>query len=98
MTEDELQAKVTAMCDERGLMWHHCRDSRRCHGRRGLPDLLLAGEHGVLFRELKGEHGVTSSMQDLWGWILRKAGQDWALWRPSDLESGLIAAEMEKIS
>lgn len=104
MTETELQREVQALCDELGLLWHHCRDSRACDGPRGLPDLIVAGPRGVLFAELKSEDGDRSADQDLWGWTLTRAAEgesrrmNYRLWRPAHLASGLIATELRRIA
>lgn len=104
MTETELQREVQALCNKYGLLWHHCRDSRACYGPRGLPDLIVAGPRGVLFAELKSEDGDTSADQDLWAWTLTRAAEvgsvrlDYQMWRPADLDSGLIATELRRIS
>lgn len=107
MTEDELEAEMEALCPRLGLVYHHCRHSRRCRGAPGFPDLTIAGPRGVMFRELKSENGETSPGQDLWGWLLQDrqgvfglpAGQvpRWRVWRPGDLESGEIRAELEQL-
>jgi hypothetical protein len=90
VTEEEFTGSVVARIDRLGLMYHHCRDSRKCAGRRGFPDLVSAGRRGVLFAELKMPDGETSAEQDLWAWTLRKAGQAWVLWEPADLDNGVI--------
>lgn len=95
MTEDQLQREVESLCQKLGLLFHHCCDSKRCRGPRGLPDLIIVGRSGVLFRELKSEDGETSAEQDRWGWYL---GRDlWRVWRPADLTLGLIQRDLEEI-
>lgn len=97
MTEAELQAEVIAECERFGLLWHHCPFGRRCDGSPGLPDLIIAGERGVIFRELKTEAGQTSADQDRWAWDLTRPEGGffrWGIWRPSDLESGRIKDEL----
>jgi hypothetical protein len=79
-----------------GLRVFHCYDARRGWG-RGYPDLTIAGNGGVIFRECKTERGKTSAEQDDWAVVLQAAGQDWAIWRPSDLTSGRIQRELEKV-
>jgi hypothetical protein len=98
MTERELVAEVTNLCDQLGLLWHHCRDTRPCRGPRGLPDLIITGPRGVIFAELKSEDGATSPDQDLWLWTLRKGGATIELWRPADLESGIVRALLEQLA
>jgi hypothetical protein len=97
MTEGELVAEITKLCGQLGLLWHHCRDSRHCHGQKGLPDLLIAGPHGVLFTEIKSAAGELTADQDMWIWMLAKQVSI-EVWRPADLESGLIRSELEAIT
>lgn len=99
MTEDELYWKVTAgsrkspgLCRRLGVRWFHPYDSRR--SQPGWPDLTLVGVAGICFRELKTEHGELRPEQREWADVLRAAGQDWSVWRPSDLASGRIEAEL----
>ena len=100
MTEAELQHEVEKLCDELGLLWHHCHDSRHCDGRRGFPDLVIIGPCGLLLAELKSAAGETSSGQDLWLWHLAKipGPRIWAIWRPADLASGRIRNELFAIA
>ena len=98
MTEAELLAEVTAAADERGLLWHHCDDSRRCSGPRGFLDLVLVGPDGkVMLAELKGEDGETSANQDAWIWRLHEGGTAYAVWHPSDWRSGMIQAALDRL-
>lgn len=59
-------------------------------GETGLPDLLLVGKRGILFRELKAEGGDLSTAQRIYGYRITAAGGDHAVWRPEDLASGSI--------
>lgn len=100
MTEAELVTEVIQLCKQLGLLWHHCREARTCRGPRGLPDLIIAGQHGLIFAELKSETGETSPEQDLWLWTLDRIGSlDMVahVWRPLDLESGEIRLKLESI-
>lgn len=106
MNETELLFAVVDLLDEvtwvrrasGELAWHHCIDSRDCIGTRGLPDLIIIGEHGIIFAELKTEYADLNAHQDFWAWILSHHGQVvYALWRPSDLASGRIRRELEEI-
>ena len=52
---------------------------------KGFPDLVLAHpKHGILFRELKSDHGTLSKHQIEWLDLLYTAGGDSAVWRPRD--------------
>lgn len=96
MTEADLTGAVIALAEELGLLVHWCRDSRKCKGRKGLPDLIIVGRK-LLFAELKSGTGGTSGDQDLWLWHLDRAGQMWVLWRPADYENGTIRETLEAL-
>lgn len=97
MTELELLAEVTALCDRLGLLWHHDPDSRFVKGTPGFPDLVIVGKR-VLWAELKSDLGDTSAEQDLWHWTLHRADQTVAIWRPRDLENGAVEALLRGIT
>ena len=90
MTEAEFAGEVEARIRAAGLLYHWCRDSRRCAGQRGFPDLIIAGSRGLLAAELKLADGETTAGQDLWGWTIRESGHAWVLWQPADLGNGRI--------
>jgi len=96
VTEDELLIKVTAAAGERGVLWHHCTDSRKCQGHCGIPDLVLLGRK-LLLAELKGEDGDTSADQDEWLWRLHESGMPYAVWSPSHWRSGVIQAALDEL-
>jgi hypothetical protein len=90
VTEDELAAEIITLCRRHGLLVHHCRDSRRCQGTPGLPDLMIVSRNGILLAELKGRDGDTSADQDAWLYTLHQARVPYAVWRPQDWEAGTI--------
>jgi hypothetical protein len=94
VTEQVLQAAVTQFCRSLGIAWYHTYDSRRSN--KGWPDLVLCGR-GLLHRELKTDQGKLTAEQERWGDKLRRAGADWAVWRPADLRSGRILRELMEI-
>lgn len=109
MTETEFLEKVTMMAAGKGLLWHHCTDSRRCDGQRGFPDLVIVGPRGITLVELKIPGGETSAEQDLWHWTLNQVdslcgrecernGQFHQLWTPSGLENGRIERELSDLA
>ena len=98
MTETELLYAITSgsqkrpgLCAQLGIRWYHAHDSRRSVP--GWPDLVLVG-NSIIFRELKSATGTLRPEQHDWRDVLCVAGADWAIWRPADLESGRIEAEL----
>lgn len=104
MSEDDLLASVVELAQLRGILVHHSRPARMKDGRwvtpitgdKGLPDLILVGSRGVLFRELKAQKGRTTEEQNTWLARLLKARADAAVWRPSDWPTR-IHTELEAI-
>lgn len=95
MTEAHFQGSVIAICKLLGVAWFHPYYSERSVP--GYPDLTLCGNRGVLFRELKTEVGKLTRTQEEWLTRLSKASQDADVWRPADLASGRILAELKAI-
>lgn len=88
MTEAELRAAIIGdggLCEKLGLDWHYCADSRRCQGRPGFPDLVIAARDRVLVVELKADDGIVSPEQYQWLMVLNGV-----VLGPADLASGLI--------
>jgi hypothetical protein len=98
LTEAELTGEILSLAGELGVLAHHCPDSRRCHGPKGFPDLVLAGTRGTVFAELKNDYSDTTADQEWWRWHLVKSGQHWRLWRPADLANGTIRSTLERIA
>ena len=96
MNEAELEKEVHGLIKFYGLFGFHAHDSRRSVG-KGFPDWVICGKGGLLFRELKSDHGELSPEQRRWRNILLASGQDWAVWRPADLVSGRIENELGDI-
>jgi hypothetical protein len=99
MTETELLTAVTVGTRERpglcmllGVRYYHPYSSQRCVP--GFPDLFLVGTAGFAFRELKSDTGTMRPEQREWADDLRAVGINWGLWRPRDLTSGRIRAEL----
>jgi hypothetical protein len=97
MTEAELMEHIRALVDGLGLFAHHGHDGRRSWG-PGFPDLVIVGRGGVLWRECKTEHGSLAPEQRQWGDTLKRAGENWRVWRPSDWLSGQIARELTEVA
>lgn len=79
------------------LFWHHCPDSRGCHGQPGLPDFIVVGPRGLIAREAKppGEHPRGGQVG--WQYALLAAGVPCSVWTVQDLASGLVRAELEAL-
>ena len=103
MSEDDLYWAVTTgsrkrpgLCKRLGVRWFHATVAQRSVP--GYPDLTLVGRQGVAFRELKSEDGVLRPEQREWRDALLMAGADWAIWRPSDYESGRVEKELRALA
>lgn len=102
MSEDDLLRAVVDLAALHRCRLHHQRPARTAGGRwrsavvgdPGWPDLVIAGPAGTLIRELKRQVGRTSPDQVEWIRLLRAGGLDVDVWRPSDLRSGRIPAEI----
>lgn len=95
MSEREFQGIVLELAGLHGFeLAYHTHDSRR--SAPGFPDLVLvSSRHGrVLFRELKTDVGRISPQQRVWIEGLTAGGADAGVWRPADLVSGVVVAEL----
>lgn len=97
MAEADLERMVRFLAGLRGLPAFHVINSRRAVTLKGWPDWTIVGT-SVLFRELKRERGKPTADQAALGAAISAAGGDWAVWRPSDLKSGRIEAELDAIT
>lgn len=96
MTERNLQSAVIKLAGFHGYeVRYHTKDSRGSQA--GFPDLVLASSKRgrLLFRELKTDTGRMRPEQVATLEVLKACGQDAAVWRPADLLSGLIMAELK---
>jgi hypothetical protein len=85
------------LADHPSLLWHHCGNSRACHGTPGLPDLVIIGRR-VRWREGKphpGKHPAGGQLA--WKYGLLALGADWSTWTTADAESGRIRREIEEL-
>ena len=64
----------------------------------GWPDWTIIGPRKIIFRELKSEYGRVTPEQQHVGEMLQRAGQSWAVWRPSSLLSGEIGRELTNLA
>lgn len=94
MSEADLEAAVRDLLKTFGLWGYHPYDSRRSEP--GWPDWVIVGRR-ILYRELKSADGQLAPAQVRVRNLLQAAGADWAVWRPADLVSGRISAELAAI-
>lgn len=89
MLESDFQTSVRDLCRWMGLTVYHTHNSERSDP--GFPDLVIAGSRAVIFRELKKEDGRVTPDQAYWIQVLRAAGHDADVWRPSDFPARVTA-------
>lgn len=95
MSEKDFQAGVLKLAQFHGFsLRYHVFDSRR--SAPGFPDLVLVNTRigRILWRELKTNKGRVSPDQQAWLDGLTACGMDASVWRPNDLDSGWILAEL----
>ena len=92
-----LIAEVAGLCGHYVVQFHHSADSRRDLG-NGIPDFIIAGSNGIIFRECKSATGNLTPAQASWKWTLRANRLDWSVWRPADLKSGRVRAEIAALA
>lgn len=95
MAEAELEAEVQSLMERLGLWGYHPRISVR--DEPGWPDWTIFGK-GILFRELKRQQERPTPAQRRTGILIRRAGGDWAVWKPSDLLDGTIESQLKGIA
>lgn len=88
MNHDEVVAEILDRAAKRGVLGHYCPDSRRCEGDRGLPDVLLAGQFGAAWVEVKTGTAQLKPTQTTWKHMLLAAGQRYEVMREGDLADG----------
>lgn len=94
--ERDFLSAVYRICRSSGVYAHHCQSI--CHG-KGWPDLVLIGNHGVLFREVKSSPvDVVRREQTTVLYLLKANGQDAGIWRPEDLRCGAVAQQIGDIA
>ena len=90
-SEAEWQNHVISLASGFGWTIYHTHDSRRSN--RGFPDLALVRERLVLC-ELKRQSGKPTFEQIAWLGLLRHAGEEVYLFRPSDVDQ--VTAVLER--
>jgi hypothetical protein len=93
---DSLDAHVRRLMADLGLFGYHTRNSKGSAA--GWPDWVIIGRGGILYRELKAEHGSLSPEQRHVGDLITQAGGNWRVWRPRALLDGQIAKELTELA
>lgn len=108
LTGAELQRMVTDLAEILGWRWVHFRPAQTARGwrtpvegplGRGWPDLVLVQptRRRTLAVEIKRElSDEPTADQEYVHLVLRNAGWDVRVWRPSDMTSGLIERELRE--
>lgn len=94
--ERQLDKAVRQLCKDLGLYGFHPGIS--VTDTAGLPDWIIIGKNGILWRENKAPGGQLTSAQRMVGHLLLKHKQNWGIWSFADLESGRVRAEILYIS
>lgn len=84
MTEKQFQAQIISFAKVLGWKIYHTYNSQKSEP--GFPDLVLVKDR-ILYRELKTDSGKLTFYQKQWGKAIEKAGGDWAVWRPADIQA-----------
>lgn len=86
VVEAEVQHTIEQELTLRGWLWFHDQDARRNNA--GLPDLICVHPLGVVaFLEVKSETGKLRPQQQLWRASLLRAGVEYHVVRPSNLDA-----------
>ena len=99
MLEKPFQTRVIQLAKFHGFeLVYHTHNSQR--SAPGFPDLVMVSTRHkrILYRELKRTVGKVTTEQQAWLDALAAAGQDVGVWRPADLLSGRIVAELRGVS
>ena len=96
MSEAALEEHIRDACKKLGIVRFHVRVSLGTTA--GLPDDILIGPCGILWRECKRQNGKPTPAQVKTGKALTATGQDYAIWKPEDWLSGQITTELMAIA
>ena len=106
MSEEQLQRAMLELAKYHGIYVHHCRAAEVRQGRfvtpisgkPGFLDLVLLGEGGLAFRELKVGKNQCTPEQSEWIDRFAAAGYDAGVWREADLHSGVVAETLARLA
>jgi hypothetical protein len=96
-TEAEFQAEVIKLIKERGYLYHHCAHPYRCQGENGLVDLIVIGNSGVLWLELKTSLNSLREPQIRYKEALQRANQQYRVMRPKSLYDGSMTLLLDSL-
>lgn len=105
MSESDLQDAIVELSHAFGFSVAHFTTARTNTGGYrtptqydavGFPDLLLVGERGVVFIEVKTERGKLSTEQAEWILRVNRAKHRAYVFRPSDWLSGAVERELRR--
>lgn len=88
MSETDYYEQVRHLAQLFGWLIYHTYDSRRSYA--GFPDTVLVRPPRIVYAELKREDGRVTKEQWAWFDALKASGAEVYIWRPSDLETGVI--------
>lgn len=98
MTGEQMLAKIIDLLElYPGVRWFHSYDARR-DKMPGMPDLIIAGPGGVMFRECKGPAEELRGPQLAWRRMFQAADADYDVWRPADWNAGRIKTQIMNIA
>ena len=86
-SESDFQATIIQMAElHRWRIYHVANAKRQLRSNTsfGFPDLVLARPRSLVFAELKLEGENPNLEQEIWHALLRSAGAEVYVWRPSD--------------
>lgn len=97
MTHDQIVDEIMTRAQARGCRVHYCKDSRRCKGDKGLPDLLIVGPNAAGWIEVKTPGDEPRPDQTTWRYFLRAAGQLCEVMRAADLHYGTVDLFLDQL-
>jgi hypothetical protein len=87
-SETELYELVRQWAQQQGWLIYHTYDARRSYA--GFPDTVFVRPPRIVYAELKREDGRVTREQWAWFDALKASGAEVYIWRPSDIETGVI--------
>lgn len=91
MTHDQVVTEIIKRAHQLGVLTHYCRESQRCLGDRGLPDLVCVGAFHGAFIEVKTPACPTlTAAQVTWKHQVKAAGLIHYVVGPEALDNGAM--------